>query len=193
MPPPARRPAVERHSTAVRAGFVLFRAASVYHLSAQLIRPHHLNTRFSCVLVGAAVLLGSGCSKKEPEPLTTPPLKLEPLVSVEAVAAGARLYLENCAQCHGPEAQGHPDWENPKVTAAPPLNGTGNDWKRSKRELVAVIKQGIKKNGEPVMPSWQGRLSDQEIDQIITWFQALWPPDVFARWQKANAGAPPKG
>lgn len=160
---------------------------------AKSIRLHPLNTRSVCVLLATAVLLGPGCGKKEPAPSTAPPLKLEPLVSIEAVAAGARLYLEHCAQCHGPEAQGHPDWQNPQVTAAPPLNGTGNEWKRSKRELVAVIKQGLKKNGEPVMPGWQGRLSDQEIEQIISWLQALWPPDVYERWQKANTGTPPKG
>ncbi len=138
----------------------------------------------------AVAALAVGCSKKEPEPVVSAPLKLEPLVSVEAVAAGARLYLENCAQCHGPQAQGHPDWQNPQTVAAPPLNGTGNEWKRSRPELIAIIKQGAKRNGEPVMPGWQGRLTDEEIGQIVSWFQALWPPDVYERWQKAHARAP---
>jgi mono/diheme cytochrome c family protein len=147
-----------------------------------------LLTRFRLfVLLAAAAGLAAGCSKKEPEPVAGVPLKLEPMVSVEAVVAGARLYLENCAQCHGPEAQGHPDWQNPEAVAAPPLNGSGNEWKRSRQELIAVVKQGVKKNGELVMPGWQGRLSDEEIGQIVSWFQALWPPDVYERWQKAHA------
>jgi mono/diheme cytochrome c family protein len=155
-----------------------------------------LNTRRILSLIAVGVVVVSACSKKEeagPPSTAAVPLKLEPLVSVEAVAAGARLFLENCAQCHGPEAQGHPDWGNRAVpAAAPPLNGTGSDVKRSKRELIAVIKQGVKKNGDQMMPAWQGRLSDQEIEQIITWFQALWPPEAYERWQKANAPVAPR-
>jgi mono/diheme cytochrome c family protein len=104
---------------------------------------------------------------------------------------GARLYQEHCAQCHGPEAQGHPDWENTQVVAAPPLNGTGKEWKLKKSELVKVIKSGSNKDGMPVMPAWNGRLSDEEIQDIIGWFQALWPADVYEIWRKANA-APAK-
>jgi mono/diheme cytochrome c family protein len=36
------------------------------------------------------------------------------------------------------------------------------------------------------MPAWKGRLSDREIEDIITWYQALWPPEVYERWRKAN-------
>lgn len=118
---------------------------------------------------------------------------LERIVPIERLTRGARLYQEHCAQCHGPEAQGHPDWENPQLAAAPPLNGTGNEWKRRKSELVAVIQNGANRQGTPVMPGWKGRLSDEEIDDIITWFQALWPSDVYERWRKVNAGAAPKG
>lgn len=111
--------------------------------------------------------------------------------SLGSLNHGAQLFQENCAQCHGPEAQGHPDWQTPGVVAAPPLNGTGNDWKRSRAELIAIIRDGAKRNGEPTMPAWKGRLSDADIDDIIAWFQALWPPDVYLRWQRvhtANTG-----
>ena len=30
-------------------------------------------------------------------------------------------------------------------------------------------------------------LSEQEIEDTIAWFQALWPPEVYDRWQRANA------
>jgi len=80
-----------------------------------------------------------------------------------------------------------------QVVAAPPLNGTGTDWKRTRAQLVAVIKNGAKRKGEPVMPGWNGRLSDQEIDDIISWFQALWPPEVYATWRKTNPVPVPRG
>lgn len=146
-------------------------------------------------IVGVAltVLIVSGCGKKESE---APAVKdqADRQFSTESLFRGVRLYQEHCAQCHGPEAQGHPDWRNPQVAAAPPLNGSGNVWKRRKQDMIAIIQNGAKRNGEPVMPAWKGRLSDQDIEDVIAWLQALWPPDVYDRWRKANAQSTlPKG
>jgi mono/diheme cytochrome c family protein len=136
---------------------------------------------------GCLLLLGA-CSREEPAPVSgKAPSELERLAPMEVIARGARLYQENCAICHGPEAQGHPDWQTPGVVAAPPLNGTGNDWKRKKAEMVAVIRNGVKRKKELIMPGWEGRLSAQDIEDIIVWYQALWPADVYDRWRKANA------
>lgn len=137
------------------------------------------------------LLLACACEKKESSPPSmkeTPSVPTsEQLASMQRLMRGSSLFQEHCAQCHGPEAQGHPDWQNPQVVAAPPLNGGGNVWKRNKRDLIAVIKNGASRKGEPVMPSWKGRLSDQDIEDVIAWLQALWPPDVYDRWRKANA------
>ena len=148
------------------------------------------------LLIGVAATTQMACSREEPapkraEPATAAPAlpEIAPVPSIEALNRGARLFQEHCAQCHGPEAQGHPDWQTPGVVAAPPLNGTGNDWKRTRAQLIAVIVNGSKRNGELVMPGWKGRLTDAEIGDLITWFQALWPPEVYARWHKANAGS----
>ncbi len=117
--------------------------------------------------------------------------------SVENLSRGSALYGEHCLQCHGPGAQGHPDWQTPSdgsFSAAPPLNGTGNDWKRTRSQLLAIIKNGASRNGYPVMPAYDGRLADDDIESIIAWFQTLWPPEVYQRWLKANAASPaPKG
>ena len=145
----------------------------------------------------AALMIG-GCGKKEPEAPTSrdtaPALEAGRPFPTESLFRGARLFQENCAQCHGPEAQGHPDWQNPLAVAAPPLNGSGNEWKRKKQDLIAIINNGASRNGDPVMPAWKDRLSDQDIEDIIAWFQALWPADVYDRWRRANAQpASPKG
>jgi mono/diheme cytochrome c family protein len=158
------------------------------------------------LLLWPALVLGlflAACSREEEPAAPSRPAGAEAAgaaaggeatVSLDAMLRGARLYQEHCAQCHGPEAQGHPDWQNPQVVAAPPLDGTGPVWKRSKRELIAIIRNGAKRGNQPVMPGWQGRLSDQEIEDIIAWFQALWPAEVYERWRKANADAvSPKG
>lgn len=137
------------------------------------------------VLVVAA--LSGACDRSSPPVPTAAPPPLE--VSFETLNRGARLYQEHCAQCHGPEAQGHPDWQTPGVVAAPPLNGTGTDTKRSRAALIAVIKNGAKRDGAPIMPGWAGRLSEEEIADVIVWFQALWPAEVLAGWHKQNAAA----
>ena len=152
-------------------------------------------------LASVALLALSACSKEsEPAkpdaaaPQAGPPaVEVDAGPSMERMMKGAALFGEQCAQCHGPEAQGHPDWQNPQVTAAPPLDGTGNDWKRSRASMVEIIEKGEKRGGEPVHPAFKGRLSREDIEAIIDWYQALWPPEVYARWQKANPAPPPKG
>ena len=141
------------------------------------------------LLAASVVLALAACESRQPEAdpsgsAATP--RVEPVPSLARLERGARLFQEHCAQCHGPEAQGHPDWQTPGVVAAPPLNGTGNDWKRSRQELAHVILQGAKRDGTPVMPGWEGRLTEAEVDDVIAWFQALWPADVYARWKQAG-------
>lgn len=128
-----------------------------------------------------------GCSREDPQGAAVPPF------DPAAVARGDALYQEHCAQCHGPQAQGHPDWNTPSdgtFVAAPPLDGTGSDSARSKQELLATIKQGVTLDGVPVMPAWQDRLSNEDVDSILQWLQSQWPAEVYARWHKANAATP---
>ncbi len=167
------------------------------------------------MLVGALLLVACERQPDQPEPATRepaapsaeqlpgsgpPPVASMPGpgdFSVQNLTRGAALYVEHCLQCHGPEGQGHPDWQTPSdgtFVAAPPVNGTGHDWKRSQQELVGVIRQGAKRNGIPVMPAYADRLSDQDMVHILTWLQALWPPEVYERWLRANSGTkPPAG
>jgi len=108
---------------------------------------------------------------------------------IARISRGAMLFQQNCAECHGPEAQGHPDWKEARsrgYSAAPPLDGTGHAHKLKKAELIAIIRNGVKYDGKPVMPSWKERVSDQDVEDVILWFQALWPGPVYAKWQKLN-------
>ena len=152
------------------------------------------------ILLGllAALTLLSGCSREEKSASVTPAVTVRHF-DPNSLARGATMFAERCAQCHGPQAQGHPDWQTPsdgQFAAAPPLNGTGNDWKRSRAELAAIIKNGVRRKTDKaeIMPAWKGRLNTVDIDDVINWMQSQWPTDVYETWNKAqSASTAPKG
>lgn len=111
------------------------------------------------------------------------------LFPVARIEHGATLFAEHCAQCHGPQAQGHPDWERGRAqgfVAAPPLDGNGTVTKLSKTQMKEIIKEGVKRSNKFVMPSWKGRVKQRDIEDIIIWYQALWPPEVYEKWRKVQ-------
>ena len=101
---------------------------------------------------------------------------------------GRKLFLENCSVCHGVNAEGSPNWRqrDPDGTyKPPPLNGTGHAWHHPMKSLRMTIRDGTQKIGGK-MPAWGGKLSDQEIDAIITWFQGEWPQEIYQAWHMRN-------
>jgi len=77
-----------------------------------------------------------------------------------AIAAGAKLFQENCASCHGKRAEGrakHPDLHSDRVRNATP------------GELEWLLKNGSLKNG---MPSWS-RLPEPQRWQLVTFLKSL--------------------
>lgn len=153
------------------------------------------------LLLGVALL--AACGKEGGPAATTAVAPPAPRFDPASLAHGMQLYEANCVQCHGPRGEGHPDWQTPsdgKFAAAPPLNGTGNDWKRTRAELAATIKNGVRRKSDKtdIMPAWKGRFSDRDVDDVINYMQSLWPAEVYEAWSKAQAPAPgaasaPKG
>jgi mono/diheme cytochrome c family protein len=77
-----------------------------------------------------------------------------------AQAAGAKLFKQNCASCHGDDANGkdrHPSLHSQRVRSATP------------GELQWLLTNGSMKNG---MPSWS-RLPEQQRWQIVTFLKSL--------------------
>lgn len=140
---------------------------------------------YAAVLVAVSVV-ACGKGDSEPSSVASTASPRERLAATDRLFRGAQLYQENCAQCHGPEAQGHPDWQNRNVVAAPPLNGTGKEARLRKSEMIGIIRNGLTRDRLPTMPAWKGRLSDQDIEDIIAWYQALWTPETYERWRKAE-------
>jgi len=102
----------------------------------------------------------------------------------EQVVQGKQLFAANCASCHGKNAESVPDWRKRDANGnyvPPPLNGTAHAWHHS----LKILRQTIRKGGKPVggvMPAFEDKLSDDQIDAIIAWFQSLWTDEIYSMW-----------
>ncbi len=114
-------------------------------------------------------------------------VKAERWYTQEMVNQGKPLYQENCAQCHGGFGQGNPDWRKPTADGRylpPPLNGTGHAWHHPLDQLRGVIKHGRGPDVPSDMPAWKDKMTDQEIDSVIAWFQSRWPDKIYQAWSR---------
>lgn len=103
-----------------------------------------------------------------------------------SVTRGARLFQQHCAQCHGSQAEGAPDWRKLNADGKyppPPLNGTGHAWHHSIKVLKMTIRDGTGKLGG-TMPAWGDKLSDQDMTDLINWIQSRWPDEIYATWYR---------
>lgn len=80
--------------------------------------------------------------------------------NAEAIAAGRNLFLNNCAKCHGENAQGKSS--RPSLRSARIQGATDG-------EIAWIVKNGNLYKG---MPSWGG-LPEQERWQIIAYIRSL--------------------
>jgi mono/diheme cytochrome c family protein len=100
------------------------------------------------------------------------------------VNQGAVLFLDNCATCHGAQAQGAENWMQPDaagVRGAPPLNGSGHAWHHSLDSLIQTITQG-----RGAMPAWKGTLTEEQMIATLAWTQSLWPTATYKAWAGEN-------
>ena len=88
----------------------------------------------------------------------------------QAVAAGAILFHNNCAQCHGNDADGK--FSRPSLRREEVRDATDG-------ELAWLLKNGDVYRG---MPRWSG-LPEQERWQIIAYIRSL-EPSSFAKGQR---------
>lgn len=104
--------------------------------------------------------------------------------SEEQVARGEKLFRQNCAICHGQNAEATPNWKQTDANGnypPPPLNGTAHAWHHDLDLLRRTIREGGKALGG-VMPGFADRLDAGEIDSIIAFFQSKWTDDIYRRW-----------
>ncbi len=127
-------------------------------------------------------------------PSTPVPKTIPPVVRNEdpdQIARGGRLYAQYCESCHGVQGVGAPNWRTPDSEwryPPPPLNGTGHTWHHPTYQLRKLIKEGGPQ-GKSNMPGFKEILTDQQIDDIIAWFQSMWPEELYAAWYRKEQRA----
>lgn len=102
---------------------------------------------------------------------------------------GQTLYQENCASCHGQNAEGTvKSWQERGKDGKlppPPLNGTAHTWHHPIKGLAHTIRNGTLSIGGN-MPPWKDKLSNDEIFSIIIWLTSLWPDEIYQAWLHRN-------
>ena len=100
------------------------------------------------------------------------------------VESGEKVYAAHCAVCHGARGEATPDWRRREPDGSfppPPLNGSAHTWHHPFEVLARQIKFGAP-GGAGKMPPFQGRLTDEEIINVLAWVQSLWPDEIYAQW-----------
>lgn len=139
-----------------------------------------VNNKLIIATLCAAMLAGCGDGAKQPEIQGKGPRQYDRNV----LARGERVYLTNCAVCHGNGGEGKPGWQQPGpdgLLLPPPLDNNGRAWRLSSSQMNQFIRQGSP-HGRSKMPAWQGKLSDQEIDEVVTWITSLWSDATYLEW-----------
>jgi mono/diheme cytochrome c family protein len=89
-------------------------------------------------------------------------------VNPQTLAAGAQLFHENCAPCHGETGRG--DGDTGKIIKKKPANFTDAKLMSEETDGSLFWKMG---EGRGPMPSWKDELSDKERWQLVNYIRKL--------------------
>jgi mono/diheme cytochrome c family protein len=107
-----------------------------------------------------------------------------PLPATEAnLIAGAEIYKQMCAKCHGQPNAGPSIYGASFYPPAPQLAVHPPQY--TEAELFWIIKHGIRNTA---MPAWGRQLSDEDIWQVAAFLKRIdsLPPVVTAEWEKGR-------
>lgn len=98
-------------------------------------------------------------------------------ITDERVSSGQGIYAANCASCHGGF-----DGEAPPIAAAPSHDAEmprSHTWHHADRQLFEWILD--KPPLATLMPAFRGKLTDEEVRDVIAYIKSEWPDDVRER------------
>ena len=101
----------------------------------------------------------------------------------KAYVAGAKLFVENCAPCHGSDGAGQPD-------LAPPLAGNPMAIAPSPNNLISIVLGGqVAQHGSMEMPNFKATATDAEIADMATFVRGAGQRRL-ARESRGGRGCP---
>jgi len=136
-------------------------------------------TAGAVVLIGAYgwVLLGGGTDIAVMDPNDP-----------RQVATGRTVYAEYCAECHGANLEGEPNWRQRRTDGtlpAPPHDASGHTWHHGDDLLFRYTKLGgaalLPEGVASGMPGFGDALSDAEINAVLAFIKSSRPEDIRAR------------
>ncbi|MDA0279407.1 MAG: cytochrome c [Proteobacteria bacterium] len=118
---------------------------------------------------------------------TSGPMEVERWNSAEQVVLGREVFAQNCAVCHGAQAQGTvEDWREKLDDGSfppPPLNGSAHAWHHPQEILLRVIDYGGEAMGGK-MPAFIDVLENDEKLAAVAYFQSFWTDDIYQQWMQ---------
>lgn len=115
-----------------------------------------------------------------------------PYLDDRSVSAGQVVYNNACAICHGAALEGQPNWQKRSSTGylpAPPHDETGHTWHHPDQMLFEFTKYGPQRYAgadyKSAMPAYEGKLSDEEIWNVLAFIKSQWPSEIQEKHTKA--------
>ncbi len=103
----------------------------------------------------------------------------------QKVSAGKMVYDSNCASCHGSALEGQPNWQKRSSSGylpAPPHDERGHTWHHPDQMLFEFTKYGPQRYAgtdyKSAMPAYEGKLSDEEIWNVLAFIKSQWPEEI---------------
>lgn len=110
---------------------------------------------------------------------------------IKQVALGSTVYAKACAECHGANLEGEPNWQVPKEDGglpAPPHDSSGHTWHHGDALLFKYTKHGgasiVPKGFNSGMPGFADSLSDEEIWAVLAFIKSGWSEKELKRQQR---------
>ena len=99
---------------------------------------------------------------------------------------GAGVYATQCAECHGVNLEGEPNWREQNADGtfrAPPHDETGHTWHHGDRQLTEAILYGGDRlpdniGGTSEMPAYAEVLTSEEIQAVLAFIKSSWPENI---------------
>jgi len=116
---------------------------------------------------------------------TTSPVSEQRWYDQAQVGAGQAVFTQNCAVCHGQQAEGlAEDWRQRLPDGSfppPPLNGSAHAWHHPLFQLLQTIQTGgVPYGGQ--MPPFAELLDDDQQLAAIAYFQSFWNEEIYLSW-----------